>query len=120
VPDFERELTHHTIGQRLNGIPRFSPGTIGAVATTDKYITNAIDVGIRVAPEPPITSFTSPFLSTIILGHIAVRGRLSGSAKLDFNGGLLYLLLTFGNEKFLIVSLNTIPVLVPTIFDPKL
>ena len=84
------------------------------------YITSAIDVGIRVAPEPPMTNFTSPCLSTTILGHIAVKGRLNGSAKFDFNGGLLYLLFTFGNEKFLIVSLNIIPVLAPTTFDPKL
>jgi hypothetical protein len=75
---------------------------------------------ILVPPAAPITSFTSPHLSIIILGHMDDRGRFPGNMKFAGDAGTPKKLMVPGVEKSSISLLYRIPVLEPITFEPKL
>lgn len=75
---------------------------------------------ILVPPEAPTTSLTCPSESATILGNMEDRGLFPGLMKFAADAGTPKWLVVFGVEKSSIWFMNTMPVLFPTTFDPKL
>lgn len=71
-------------------------------------------------PAAPSTNSTSPFASSIIVGHIDDNGILVGLMKLAGDGGIPYELFLPGTEKSSMPSFKMIPVCCETILHPNL
>ena len=83
-------------------------------------LTYTTDEVILIPPAPPIISWTSPFLSTIITGHIDDSGILPGAIKLAGDAGTPYEFTFPGVEKSSISSFMIMPVVKDRMRDPKL
>ena len=75
---------------------------------------------ILVPPAAPVTSLTSPSLSTMTVGTMDERGVLPGIGKLLGDGGTPKLLVMPGKEKSSISSFSITPVDGDRILEPKL